>query len=249
VSRLVLDSVVPHVDFDPLSVADAHATARVLRSVCSADRCGTDPAADLASVVRRRPVGTRLLDVLVTMSVADPRFPGVAAALHAARGGTWQPLERLLEQWRPEPQTPYELFSQGLHASTLCADTRMPWGGPAARPAVRPRLLRRAVARIPASAIWPFTRAVASGNGIVKTCLYWPPTSAPPRSGAAKLPHVPVLLLAGDRDLSTPLALARDEARRAPKGQLVVVHGAGHSTQLRATAPTARAALATFLHE
>jgi pimeloyl-ACP methyl ester carboxylesterase len=58
-----------------------------------------------------------------------------------------------------------------------------------------------------------------------------------------------VLLLAGDRDLSTPLALARDEARRAPKGQLVVVHGAGHSTQLRATAPTARAALATFLHE
>jgi pimeloyl-ACP methyl ester carboxylesterase len=57
-----------------------------------------------------------------------------------------------------------------------------------------------------------------------------------------------VLLLAGDRDLSTPLAWARAEARRAPKGKLVIVHGAGHSTQLRATAETARAALDAFLH-
>ena len=248
VAGLVLDSVVPHVAFDPLSVADAHASARVLRAVCRAERCGTDPAQDLAVVVRRRAVGLRLLDTLVTMSVADPSFPGVAPALHAARGGSWGQLERLLAQWRPDPKTPYAVFSQGLHASTLCADTRMPWGGPAASPARRGPALRRAVARIPARAIWPFTRAVAAGNGIVKTCLLWPPTPAPPQPGAAKLPSVPVLLLAGDRDLSTPLAWARDEARRAPKGKLVIVHGSGHSTQLRASAGTARAALAAFLH-
>ena len=248
VAGLVLDSVVPHVAFDPLSVADAHASARVLRAVCRADRCGTDPAADLAAVVRRRPVGLGLLDALVTMSVADPSFRGVAPSLHAARAGRWQALERLIAQWRPDPGTPYAFFSQGLHASTLCADTRMPWGGPSAAPARRAPALRRAVARIPTAAIWPFTRAVAAGNGIVKTCLFWPRTPAPPQPRAAKLPPVPVLLLAGDRDLSTPLPWARAEARRAPKGKLVIVHGAGHSTQLRATAETARAALNAFLH-
>lgn len=247
VARLVLDSVVPHRFDDAYYVAGEHAAARVLRAVCAADGCGTDPAADLAVVVRRRPVGNKLLDAIVTMSVADPRFPGVAAALHSARRGSWQPLQRLLEGWRPDPRTPYALFSQGLHASTLCADARLPWS-PRAPLAGRARALRRAVARIEPSAVWPFTRPVASGNGIVKTCLLWPPTPAPPRPRAAKLPRVPALFLAGDRDLSTPLAWARDELRRAPKGTLLVVHGAGHSTQLRATSEAARRAVADFLH-
>jgi pimeloyl-ACP methyl ester carboxylesterase len=61
------------------------------------------------------------------------------------------------------------------------------------------------------------------------------------------LPAVPVLLLAGDRDLSTPLAWARAEARHAPQGRLVVVRGAGHSVQTRARNPTVRAALSRFL--
>jgi pimeloyl-ACP methyl ester carboxylesterase len=63
-----------------------------------------------------------------------------------------------------------------------------------------------------------------------------------------KLPPVPALLLAGDRDLSTPIAWAKDELRRAPKGRLFIVRGAGHSTQLRAQTNTGRAALAAFLH-
>jgi pimeloyl-ACP methyl ester carboxylesterase len=247
VARLVLDSVVPHASADPLSVADAHASARVLRAVCAADRCGTDPARDLAAVVRRRGVGVALLDRLVTMSVADPRYPGVAAALHAASRGSWGALERLLHQWRPDPSTPVALFSQGLHASALCADTKMPWGSSAVPLERRRSALARAVARIPAQAIWPFTRAAAAGNGYVKTCLYWPPTPAPPQPRAAKLPPLPTLLLAGDRDLSTPLAWAREEARASSRGRLVIVHGAGHSTQLRASAGGARDALAAFL--
>jgi pimeloyl-ACP methyl ester carboxylesterase len=58
---------------------------------------------------------------------------------------------------------------------------------------------------------------------------------------------VPVLLLAGDHDLSTPLAWARAEAARAPRGRLVVVHGAGHSVQSRALSDEGRAAVAAFL--
>jgi pimeloyl-ACP methyl ester carboxylesterase len=57
---------------------------------------------------------------------------------------------------------------------------------------------------------------------------------------------VPVLLLAGDHDLSTPLEWAREEAAHAPRGHLIVVHGSGHSVQSQAP-PAVRRALAAFL--
>src|SRR5581483_2401386 len=245
-ARLVLDSVVPHPGIDGLSVANAHAAGRVLRAVCRERSCPGDPADDLAAVVRRANVSTRLLDALVTMSVVDPTYPDVPEALHAARQGRTAALDSLVARWAPDPQTPAEALSQGLHASALCADNPMPWGDAATPVARRLPALRRAVARIPAAALWPFTRAVASGNGIVRTCLYWPPepVTPPPRE---KLPPVPTLLLAGDRDLSTPLAWARQEAALAPLGKLVVVAGAGHSVQMRAVSEAGRDALRAFL--
>jgi pimeloyl-ACP methyl ester carboxylesterase len=247
VARLVLDSVVPHPTLDPLYVADAKAVARVLRLVCREQRCPGDPARDFAFAVRHRAIGNRLLDALVTMSVADPSYPGVSSGLHAARSGNWRPLLNLIVRWRPE-RTPAEFLSQGLHASTLCGDTRMPWGSSAVALSRRPSALRRAVAKLRDADVWPLTRGILAGNGIVKTCLWWPPTPAPPEPRAAKLPPVPTLLLAGDHDLSTPLTWARDEARAAPKGKLVVIHGSGHSTQMRASVDTARDAVAEFLH-
>ena len=247
VARLVLDSVVPHPTLDPLYVADGKAIARVLRLVCREQGCSGDPARDLAFAVRHRPIGNRLLDALVTMSVADPSYPGVISGLHAARAGNWKPLMDLVARWRPE-RTPPEFLSQGLHASTLCGDTRMPWGSSAVPTARRAAALRRAVARLRDTDVWPLTPGVLAGNGIVMTCLWWPPTAAPPEPRAAKLPPVPTLLLAGDHDLSTPLTWARDEAGRAPKGKLVVVHGSGHSTQMRASVDAARDAVAEFLH-
>jgi pimeloyl-ACP methyl ester carboxylesterase len=156
-------------------------------------------------------------------------------------------LSALVARWEPDPNTPAEFFSQGLHVSTLCADTRMPWGDSAVAAARREPALRQAVARVPAKAIWPFTRAIARENGFVKTCLYWPPTPAPPRPAPARLPRVPMLLLAGDRDLSTPLVWATKEAGVAPGARLVVVAGAGHSTQLRARSDAAHSAVASFL--
>jgi pimeloyl-ACP methyl ester carboxylesterase len=61
------------------------------------------------------------------------------------------------------------------------------------------------------------------------------------------LPPVPVLLLAGEHDLSTPLAWAREEANKAPDGRLVLVPGAGHSVQTRAHDPAVRRILIRFL--
>jgi pimeloyl-ACP methyl ester carboxylesterase len=51
----------------------------------------------------------------------------------------------------------------------------------------------------------------------------------------------------GDHDLSTPLEWAREELALAPKGKLVVVHGAGHSVQSRAVSGVGRQAVAQFL--
>ncbi|HEX8930235.1 MAG TPA: alpha/beta hydrolase [Actinomycetota bacterium] len=53
--------------------------------------------------------------------------------------------------------------------------------------------------------------------------------------------------MAGDRDLSTPLAWAQAEAKLAPRGRLVVIPNAGHSVQSRATVDAGRQAVAEFL--
>jgi pimeloyl-ACP methyl ester carboxylesterase len=239
VAKLVLDSVVPHSGAGALSVDNAHAVARVL---------GRNVAADLAAVVRARPgVELPLLDAIVTMSIVDPTYARVAPALRAARSGRWSDLDSLLADFRPNPSTPASVFSQGLHASALCADTPLPWGGPAAPVARRAPALRRAVARISAAAVWPFTRRIASGNGIVVTCLDWPPEPAPPPVRATRLPNVPTLLVNGDRDLSTPLAWAQAEAKVAPGGRLVVAARSGHSVQLRSANDAPRRAIADFL--
>jgi len=98
VSRLVLDSVVPAWNVDPLQLAGMRETASVLRDACAAQRCGSDPAADLATVVRRYHDGPALFDMLVAMSVGDPSFPGVPAALRAAAAGHPGALRALMAQ-------------------------------------------------------------------------------------------------------------------------------------------------------
>jgi pimeloyl-ACP methyl ester carboxylesterase len=243
VARLVLDSVVPVRGLDGLEVDGMRESARVLRAVCRAQRCATDPAADLAAVVRTRHVGPRLYDTLVALSVGAPSFPGVLGALHAARLGRPQRLKRLMEVVARAQQAPAGLLSQGLHAATLCADLRPPWGTPAAPLAGRAAALRRAVARVDPA---PFDRATVLGNGLAQTCLRWPPTPAPAPTGD-DLPPVPTLLLAGERDLSTPLPWAREQAAHAPRGRLVVVPGAGHSVQSRSPDDRGRRAVLAFL--
>jgi pimeloyl-ACP methyl ester carboxylesterase len=249
VSRLVLDSVVPSWNVDPLQLASMQATATVLRAVCAARGCSFDPAGDLAAVVRRYHDGPALLDTLVAMSVGDPSFPGVPEVLHAAAAGRPAALSALIARVHSADAATAGELSQGLHASTLCADMRMPWGGPDTPLASRPAALARAVARLTTAQVWPFDRATAAGNGIIGTCLHWPPAAAPPAAAAprAELPPVPVLLLAGGHDLSTPLAGARAQAALAPGGRLLIVPAAGHSVQSRAAGNPAQAPVARFL--
>ena len=221
VSRLVLDSVVPADGVSLLSVDPIKAAERVL---------GEDTAKDLATVVKNEKNGPQMLDMLTGLSVGAPRGNGASQALEAAANGNPAPLEglqagvsRVMKSWTAEK------LSQGLHASTLCADMPAPWGDASAPLAGRKEALERAAAG--AGDLYPFDRATATGNGIAQQCLNWPPVDVPKPDGPKDLPDVPVLLLAGTLDLSTPLEWAQRATARAPGGKLLVVDNAGHGVQ------------------
>lgn len=263
VNRLVLDSVVPHLatPADSLYLAGLRAQARVLRSACAAaPACGFDPAEDLAAVVRQRSTadGVALFDMLVTYEFVDPTYrnpnppdfpPGtgdVIGAIHAARNGDPTRLNTLL-QILASGGDPVDQFSSGLHAATLCADMRFVWGNAATPLALRPVALAVTRRTLPVAQTWPYTPAVAVGQGFDQTCALWP-VERPGSDTAARLPHVPVLIVNGDHDLSTPLEWAREEAATGPDVTFVVVPGASHSIQNRELGHAGRDAVTAFLN-
>jgi pimeloyl-ACP methyl ester carboxylesterase len=244
VSKLVLDSVVPHIGLTDLGVVEFRGTARVLRSVCG-QRC----VDDLAAVVKRYHDGVGILDALTTDSIVDPTYKlyfDVPLALRKARNGAPGLLESFIASMHAGGAAPADALDQGLHASALCADWRYPWGTSAAPLSGREAALTRAVAKLRARALFPFDRRTATGNGFIRQCLPWPPT-APTPLARGKI-TVPTLLVNGNHDLSTPLEWAKQELARTTHGKLVVVPGAGHSTQSRSASDVSRKAVAAFLN-
>src|SRR5262249_46934719 len=150
-------------------------------------------------------------------------------ALHAGAHGDIRGVRGFLAGVRVGEAAPADALSQGLHDSTLCLDMQAPWD-PRTPEAQRAWLLVREARPLPAAAFFPYSRATALGNGIGKGCAEWPSTTPPTLAdgdSASPLPPVPVLLLSGQRDLSTPLAWARQELRDAPSGHLLVVPATG----------------------
>jgi pimeloyl-ACP methyl ester carboxylesterase len=263
VSKLVLDSVLPHADpghTDAFYLVGLRAVGRVLRAACQAKpACGFDPASDVAWLVRHRGDGVQIFDMLVTYEFIDPTyrnanppqvprgFGDVIGALHAARLGQPAHLDQLIAGLNQGGGSPNE-FSSGLHGATLCTDLRFPWGSDAVPVSQRRTALANATAMLTTSEVWPFDAKTAADDGIMQTCLDWPVTPpAPAAPPASRLPAVPTLILAGDHDLSTPLAWAGEEASRAPLAKLVIVHGASHSIQTREPGDQGRKALYAFL--
>jgi pimeloyl-ACP methyl ester carboxylesterase len=239
VSRLVLDSVVPQDNVDPLYVASLRRTARVLRQACREQSCGYDPAAELAAVVRRYRNGVGFFDLIVVASILDPKLTGVGyypvlELLHQAAQGDPDPLNEAIEDLRSNGiQAPPEQFSSGLHVATLCADlTDAPWGDSTAPLAHRDEAVARALRKLHPSETWPFPPKTAVGHGFIQGCQYWPPSRPNPRPPFSRL-TMPVLLINGYRDLSTPLEWAKEQAAQTPRGTLVVIPGMGHSIQGR----------------
>ena len=244
VARLVLDSVVPAAGLDGLEADGMHETARVLRAVCRAQHCPGDPAADLAAVVRARHDGPALDDTLVALSVGAPTYPGVLRG--ASRGAPGPSAAPGPARARGAPRPGGARADPQPGAARRDAVHRHPRAlGDVGRAPRRPRgRVRKAAASVDPS---PYDRATVLGNGFIQTCLRWPPTTAPPALGKGDLPPVPTLLLAGDRDLSTPLPWAREQTAHTPNGKLVVVKGSGHSVQSRAPHGEGMRAVKAFL--
>jgi pimeloyl-ACP methyl ester carboxylesterase len=263
VRRVVLDSVLPHVDpqaDDGLYLVGLHAQARVLRDACAtAPACGYDPAGDLAWVVRHRSAadGVKIFDAIVSYEFADPTYrdpnpPGLPAghgdlvgALHAARHGNAAGLNTILSDFAPGGD-PVTAYSSGLHIDAFCSDAVYPWGRSDAPLGSRPAKLEQALRWIGPGRVWPYTRATAAGSGFTQECLRW--RSRPSAEPPARLPDVPVLLVNGDHDLSTPMEWAAEEAAHAPAGRLVIVKGASHSIQNRERGHAGRDAVIAFLN-
>jgi len=170
VSKLVLDSVVPHQGEMDLGLDEFRGARRVLHDVCGSDRC----ADDLAAAVRKTGKGPAIFDALTLESIVDPSFRStfdVPRLLHLAANGNPVELLQFLAIAKRWEVTPAQALDQGLHASALCADWRYPWGDSSAPSAGREAKLRSAVARHPASAFYPFDRATALGNGFIRQCL------------------------------------------------------------------------------
>jgi pimeloyl-ACP methyl ester carboxylesterase len=263
VRKVVLDSVLPHVDpqaDDGLYVVGLHAQARVLRDACkAAPTCAFDPAKDLAWVVRHRSDadGVKIFDAIVTYEFVDPTYrdpnppilpPGhgdLVGALHAARHGQDSKLNTMLADFTPGGDDAGS-YSSGLHIDALCSDGVFPWGRSDAPLSTRQAKLDQALKRMRPPAFWPYTRATSAGSGFTQECLRW--HSRPAAKPPARLPNVPVLLLNGDHDLSTPMEWAFEEAAHAPNGKLVIVKGASHSIQNRELGHTGRDAVIAFLN-
>ncbi|KJY36504.1 hypothetical protein VR45_11095, partial [Streptomyces sp. NRRL S-495] len=174
VARLVLDSVVPQQGFDPLDLAALPATARVLRAACRTTGCTTDPAADLATTVRRYGNGARILDALTGYEFVDPDYGGVPEILHEAAAGRPEKLLEFFEFVHQQVNAaPAEDLSQGLHSATLCADSRFPWGTTDTPVAGRAAALERTRRRLTAEQTWPYDPATATGLGSLLVCLHW----------------------------------------------------------------------------
>src|ERR671930_1741951 len=115
----------------------------------------------------------------------------------------------------------------GLLAATVCDDGPFPWQ-PETPMSQRQALLDAARNALAPGATGPFGKW-ATDIGPAALCLLWPPQARRPGIGAGPLPNVPVLVLAGERDLRTPASNAAAIAARFPQGHLLTVPGVGHS--------------------
>jgi pimeloyl-ACP methyl ester carboxylesterase len=240
VDRLLLDSVAPPGFPDPFSRSTLAAIPSVLRSICAGALCrratpnATADFVRVANGLAARPRGRLTANVLLSMLYLVDVDPFVRSALPAAVRsaalGDWMPLDRL----RSVLQRPAlgvadaSLFSTGLLVSTVCEDAAFPWAR-TAPVSERNGAWRSAAAQLPASAFAPLGAWAALTSPLTRLCLEWPQAPDAPALGTGPLPDVPVLAIAGDVDLRTPVSETAAAAASFPRGRLLVVPGSGHS--------------------
>jgi pimeloyl-ACP methyl ester carboxylesterase len=247
VSRLVLDSIVPHDNVDPLELAGITRTTEVLRMVCREIGCTTDPAQDLSEVVRARHGGPELYDTLTSLRVGQPRLTDIPAALHDATRGDYTGLDAIVAAERQNQAAEADELSQGLHASTMCEDLHGPWGDAATPVAGRAAATVAAVAGLSDAAVFPYDRSAAAANGIAVTCEQWPSHAGCPVPGRPGPARSTSAAACWRPRPSHSVVVGSAGGARALRGHLVVIPGSGHSTQSGDNGPVGRATVTAFL--
>ncbi len=231
VQGLVLDSVVPHTGLDLTMQPVVDALPRVLADVCQEQGCTTDPLSDLRLTLERRADDVEIFNWLVATSVFDPWFQAVPQALAEAARGDDQRLNALLAQAAEDGAATAQQLSQGLHVTTLCADQTAPWGDALTPLDEREAWLTQFLDSDLASHYAPFSLDTIAALGTLENCRHWPPIAPAALVRRGPLPDVPTLLMAGGRDLSTPVSETERQLALAPGGTLVVLPQAGHGAQ------------------
>jgi pimeloyl-ACP methyl ester carboxylesterase len=250
VDRLLLDSVAPIDGADPFDLSSLRAIPSALHSICRAGACASvtrDPASDFARLANRldaKPLvsearvyvdqwtpRTRRVRIdgpgLLALARASDLNPGVAialpAAVRAALDGRPALLERMAALVAGEPPAD---VNHAVFKATTCNDGPFPWH-PDTPIAARSALVAAAVEALPPGSLGRFGRWAAMASAVV--CLDWPAPAGVVSPGTSPLPDIPVLVLAGDRDVRTPPEAGREVAALFPQGRVVVAPGVGHT--------------------
>jgi pimeloyl-ACP methyl ester carboxylesterase len=249
VERLLLDSAILP-DRDLVDPASLRAIPPSVTRICTNNACAGlapgigDRFVQLANRLEASPVraslsfgpglapfdvqldGDALLSLGYESDLSSAISSQLPAAVDAALAGSYLPLERLLFL-----DSVFNASSNDVNIALLlttnCGDGPFPWGPSDALDARR-SALTAAIAGLPSGAAGPFG-GWALQSLLPWTCLDWPAPSGGAILGPGPLPDVPVLVLAGDRDIRTPLSGAVATAQRFPRGRVLVVPGAGHS--------------------
>ncbi|WP_109507686.1 alpha/beta hydrolase [Nocardioides speluncae] len=252
VSHLVLDSVVPIAGFNGTLVSSYPDYTRVLRDVCAdpARACPGDMANDLRTILRREPArGPMMFDFVTTVAYADAEtFLDLPQWLHDGAAGNMAPIDQTYAEWHEAFAATPSQYSQGIQASTFCADSDFPWGGADSWEQTRDWKADRAVSRYSSRELFPFNAEAARGNGLMTLCEHWPRVrDEEVPDDELSLAGVNALIINGERDLGTPLHWAKAAHRAMPGSELIVVPNAGHSIQIGRHYPEVNQAVADFL--
>lgn len=257
VQRLLLDSVLPMSAPDPFTRNTLRAIPTVLDALCRGGLCRhvtPNAAADFVTLANRLaddpdPLvpAEDLLDLMLASDLDDALRATIPAAVRSALLGDTSGLVRLQRLLNGDYLAAWgETFSAPLFAATTCEDVTFPWSR-STRPTGNEDVWRAAAAGLDPGEYGPLGRWALTAHSFTRVCLRWPQRESAPAPPAGPLPDVPMLALAGELDLRTPVEDAKATAALFPQGRVVVVPHVGHSVLLSDMTGCSVSAVATWL--
>ena len=171
--------------------------------------------------------GLELLSIAYESDLSSSVSSQLPAAVAAATAGNLIPLQRLLYLDAVSNASSQNDINIALLLATNCGDGPFPWLPGDSAPQRQAALDATIAALAPGSTgpygLWALQTSTAA------LCIDWPSPAGGAALAPGPLPNVPVLVLAGSRDIRTPASNATAIAARFPQAKVVVVPGAGHS--------------------